>query len=366
MQEHERNTGIDLLKCISMAMVIVLHALSHGGLLDNAVGVRYAFLSLPEAAVYCAVNVFAMTSGYLLAEKSFKLSRILKLWLQVMFYSLAGLLLAIAFSAEQVTLKSVIKSLIPTLFGHYWYFTAYFAVAVFLPVLNRILHNENSLITVFCCLVVFSVLPTLVMQDPFKTGYGFSALWLAVCYLIGGYIRLHPNLIRISAKKALLFYGMTALGLWCAKVLIRMFALRIGFGTGLAYYLLQYSSPFVVAEACFLFVAFTKIRLHCRFTAKACLWLSECSFAAYLIHENLFFRQLFVSNKLIMLNALSIPAELAVILIGAACSFAAFASVDHIRLALFRICRIDALGVKADKAWSVLTEWMSRLEKGER
>lgn len=62
----EKNYGIDALRMLAMFMVVILHILIQGGVL-NASG---RFLSqyeagwLLESVAFCAVDVYALISGY--------------------------------------------------------------------------------------------------------------------------------------------------------------------------------------------------------------------------------------------------------------------------------------------------------------
>jgi surface polysaccharide O-acyltransferase-like enzyme len=62
----ERNYGIDLLRLISMLYVLVLHALGRGGLLDHTqrLSVQYQFGWFMQLWALCAVDIFALISGY--------------------------------------------------------------------------------------------------------------------------------------------------------------------------------------------------------------------------------------------------------------------------------------------------------------
>ena len=86
----KRNIGIDALKILSMFMIVILHILGQGGILATLpqFSMRYNISWLIEIMCLCSVNCFAITSGYLSAEKKYTYKGILNLWLQVIFYSL--------------------------------------------------------------------------------------------------------------------------------------------------------------------------------------------------------------------------------------------------------------------------------------
>lgn len=60
----ERNYGIDSLRLVAMFMIIVLHIMKHGGILDMARGIDFAIVWLIEAICCVAVNCYALISGY--------------------------------------------------------------------------------------------------------------------------------------------------------------------------------------------------------------------------------------------------------------------------------------------------------------
>ena len=85
--KETRNYGIDILRILSIAFVVTLHVLGHGGVLKNATGISFAASYGLEAAAYCAVDCFVIITGYCMCLKSFKSKRILSLWAECFFYS---------------------------------------------------------------------------------------------------------------------------------------------------------------------------------------------------------------------------------------------------------------------------------------
>ena len=71
-----------------MIMVIVLHVLGVGGIVHtvDATSPTYVPAWLLEFMAYCAVNCYALISGYVGVKSKFRLSGILALWMQVMFF----------------------------------------------------------------------------------------------------------------------------------------------------------------------------------------------------------------------------------------------------------------------------------------
>ena len=81
-----RNYGIDLLRIFSMFLIVILHSLGHGGVLSSTVinSSQYKFSWLLEIISYCAVDIFALISGYVSYtgnEKKTNYSNYFNLWL---------------------------------------------------------------------------------------------------------------------------------------------------------------------------------------------------------------------------------------------------------------------------------------------
>lgn len=88
IEVKERNLGVDLLKIVSMLMIVTLHMLGHGRILENLPFMSHSYRAawMLEIICYGAVNCYALISGFLLAHCNAR--KLFGLWLQVMFYSL--------------------------------------------------------------------------------------------------------------------------------------------------------------------------------------------------------------------------------------------------------------------------------------
>ena len=87
-----RNYGIDLLRIVAMYMIVLYHCLLLGGVINKATqigigSINYDISWLLDTLCYCAVNCYALISGYVGVKSKFKLQNIIKLWFQVLFYS---------------------------------------------------------------------------------------------------------------------------------------------------------------------------------------------------------------------------------------------------------------------------------------
>lgn len=86
----KRAYNIDLLRIIATMFVIILHVLGQGGILKNTSpdSITYYFAWFLEISALCAVNCFALISGFIMVNKSIRIKNVMNLWFQVVFYSL--------------------------------------------------------------------------------------------------------------------------------------------------------------------------------------------------------------------------------------------------------------------------------------
>ena len=87
---EQRNRGIDLLRMAAMWMVVILHILNKGGVLEAAAPMSAGreTARLLEIAAYCAVNCYGLISGYVGVGHRFRYSGAIALWLRAAFYTL--------------------------------------------------------------------------------------------------------------------------------------------------------------------------------------------------------------------------------------------------------------------------------------
>jgi len=96
------------------------------------------------------------------------------------------------FGIVDFNFNTLITFCFPAINSKYWYFTAYFCLFFFMPILNSALKNVDYKVlknTIFMIIIVISVLPFIYAGDIFLTRNGSSFVWLMILYLIGGFIK---------------------------------------------------------------------------------------------------------------------------------------------------------------------------------
>ena len=88
-EKSSRNYGIDMLRIISMIMVIILHIITKSNFLKmpQSISVKNETVTILRMLCFCAVNVYAIISGFVgYIKSSHKYSSLIHLWAQVFFY----------------------------------------------------------------------------------------------------------------------------------------------------------------------------------------------------------------------------------------------------------------------------------------
>jgi hypothetical protein len=280
-----------------MLMVIVLHALGHGGVLGKLTpfdGSYYIYETI-EAISFVAVNVFIIISGYYLCYSKFKIFRVVKLIGQVFFISLLIYLILVILKLEIFSIKNLFYSIFPVSTGQYGFVTNYIILCCMSPFINIMISNMSQKIfkrMLIIMLIFFCIIPNVFFfVDPLLINHGQSLVWFIILYLIAAYIRIHVDLNKINMNKLVKKYlAVTAI------IPLSKFCLDWGewliskkfLGSGIFYF---YNSIPVVASSILLFCIFTKINITKKMTQEVIKFLSEGCFYVYLIHDNPFVRE---------------------------------------------------------------------------
>lgn len=327
-----RVPGIDVLKIVSILMVSVLHILGQGGILSAASGIQSQVVWAMEAACYCAVNSFAIASGYVQSTRSApNLRRIVTLWLQVVCLT-CGITLVFKLLGQAVFDPLTIrKCLLPVLSGDYWYFTAYFVLCFFIPLLNRacaaLSNRELRQLTavIFGLACAGRITGFWGAMDFYRLNGGYSVFWLLLLYLIGAWLRRDSAVLhRIPGWGIALIY-VGAVGVARLEHLA---------DTGL--HLLRYDSPAILLSAAALVALFSRLTVSSSRLRNGLRQLSALCFGAYIVQCHWLVWD-WLKGRFSGLATLSPLVGLTAVLATALGLFTVCATVDFLRKACFSL-----------------------------
>lgn len=283
---YQKNEGVELLRIVAMFMIVMLHCLGQGGILDNAVkySLNYNVAYIFEFLCFGAVNLYALTTGYVCLCSKNKKSRLISLWFEVIFCSIAITFTFWLLPNYHIGKGTLLFSAFPLLTGKYWYFTCYVCVFLAAPFLNRAILDldriqlKKFIIFGYILLTVVSFLGYFQKGDLFRVSEGYSPIWLIFLYICGGYIRLY-GLGNFSNILFALSYLVFSIINYLGYVIIEFISDN--------YYnisvlnLKVYNSPFIFIASLSLFALFAnskKIKL-----GKIGIKIASASFFVYLL-----------------------------------------------------------------------------------
>ena len=343
----KRNYGIDFLRIISMFMVAVLHVLAQGGILRNAEPqtLKYWVAWLLEIASYCAVNCFALISGYVMYRTEHKVSRLLKLWLQTVFYTGLSLVFFCFFMPDVVGKRTILNAIFPITSTQYWYISAYFGMLILVPLFNMVIHHAEkkvfgtALLTAFAA---FCILPVVFQSNPYRLDSGYSLIWLSLLYLAGGYIHKYDVISKIKTSYA----WYTALAMlaisFLTKFVIEQFLHGVSFLQAYNNAFISFTSPTIVLIAVGLLIICCKLNFKPR-SGRAIGFLSSAALGVYLSHVNPLVWTHLIRDFAVSFLDYNCFSMVCLIILSAFLIFAAGIVIDLVRIKLFDLLGIHKL-----------------------
>ena len=284
----KRESSIELLRVISMLLIICHHFVcfrykSFGSL--GLVTLNNFMMSFFWNGGKYGVVLFSLITGYFMINSKVSLKKIIKLELQILFYTISIMLLFVILKGRVVTEREIELFFSPALEKTYWFYTSYLMLNLFIPIINFILLKLNKkqfivLLGILFCL--FVGVPTMFIHlNFFKEG-----IYLFFYYIVGAFIRLYMD--NRKEKKLFLvggivFYLFIIFSTFGVQYLSKFNSILLGN----MYYFTKISSALVFMSAVCLFMFFKNIKLK---ESKFINWLGSVSFGVYLFHEHPYMR----------------------------------------------------------------------------
>ncbi len=345
MSHPRREVGFELLRVLAMILIVTHHFLVHGGLRAGAeAGTVNAHIVWGiDAVSVVAVNCFVLVGAYFASGKPFKFSRVARIWLQVLFYSVGIYVVLGVIGVVDLSSIETLRSALPLLFNRYWFATAYVALLLLSPFLNRGLDtltpfHHRILVVLLSALMPawFVVLPFLPLDysSVIDTRHGYSVFWFVYLYVLASYVRRHNRRGLSPGAAALLFFiasGVTAAGPVLSGSLDRLY---------------WYSSPTVLAASLALFLFAKSLDIREGVFRRAILGLAPMSFGVYLISDNRMVRSVLYSRLLDTADYANEPSLVAYLVSWVLLTYLTCVLIDYIRQKVF-----GALGVERAMHW---------------
>lgn len=299
MKGKERQSNIELLRIVAMFMVVVLHYLVKGqaavSLVDNFTPLNMG-LWLIKAFCIITINVYVLISGYFLVEAQWKLSRVVSLWLQTLFYSIGIPIVCLFLGMEEMKQWGIydwVNVVFPIQMEHYWFITAYIILYLLVPALSTAVKHmtkEQHQWVIAGLLLVFSIPKTILPIYIPIDRYGYDFGWFICLFFIAAYIRLYGISCISHKKRAFTVYIVTVIGIWGISVICAALTRK---GFPLAYMMDMtycYNHLLVLVASVALFSAVRLVQIPKGRVSTLIGKIAPYTLGVYLLHENLALR----------------------------------------------------------------------------
>ncbi len=279
----QRLSNIELLRIISMLMILALHvnffllgSPSKAEINFNPLGAfSRTFL---EFVCIVAVNVFVLISGWF--GINVRKKGLLSFLYQILFFYLGIYLVFVLMGEKPFNLDGIEEAFFLKKTG--WFIKAYLCLYFLSPVLNMFVEKatERQLKLVLLSFFLFQSVYGWLYPDATKYfAGGYSAISFLGLYLLARYVRLYGKNFRIFNLKYQ--QDLVIFLVICLLETIFFIIFRVN-NLAFVSILWIYSSPFVIISALYLLLCFSKLNI----SSKSINRIAKSSFSAYLFHSS--------------------------------------------------------------------------------
>ena len=275
MVKEKRNSNVELLRIVSMNMVILMHGMQELQAFDlPEIGMLYKAI---KALCIVAVNVFVLISGYYYTKPKFRIRATLSLVLSTWSYTVLVALFRIVFTKGEYY-PSVID-ILPLLSRRYWFVNTYIGLSLLEPFLGKLsnsLKDKELLLLSMVLVGVFSVRPSLFPATwCLDSSGGYSLIWfISLFFSAAGIHRWN----RYLPSRKIITWGGYLFAALCVVLINEVIRDRLGNTYAQKYY--NYNNTIVLFESICLFAA--TIQMQPQYS-KVINFFAQHTFSAYIL-----------------------------------------------------------------------------------
>lgn len=281
-----KSSNIEILRIIAMLMIIAHHYCVHGIFNywhTNSTLTDYfnnVIVGIVAMGGKLGVDIFVLITGYFMIVSDCKFTKVVKLYLTTLLYSLLLLVIAYIYGEHHVPSRILNSSLFPFGGNAYWFITTYLMLYIFVPYLNKFILTSKK--TMLNSLMVVTTLLWVLIPTFTPASYCFSSLvWFIYLYFIGASIRLKSYASVFNNKQ--FFKNLFIVS--CIVLVVYAFVRCIGTDVNLwgVTKLARMQTIFIVSIAIYLFHYFKDLEIHYN---KFINQIAVSVFGVYLLHDN--------------------------------------------------------------------------------
>lgn len=286
--KKQRNANMDLLRIVSMLLIILLHSIDHSGVIEATITapitaqlwVRFTYM-----LTQVCVNCYVLISGYFLVSSRFRLQKLIVLWMEVVFYSLTIRVVFILAGYRTFSITSILSCFVPVFTGRYWFITIYFGLYLLFPFLNIAIKAMNKRQHTVLNILLFVLFSVMVSIHPsfagMKSGGGWGLAWFVVLYFAAAWFRLYYD--KTSKLLPVLIYIGGAVFIACGYVFVGS---KITIVRTFLDNLYRYDSVAAYVFSLCVLSFFINVKINSRIVNSIIVFIAPATFGVYLIHAH--------------------------------------------------------------------------------
>lgn len=339
-----RQSNFELFRLVALLFIIAHHFVLYGETPDSTSTINHIVYTIMFIGGKFGVNCFMLISGYFMITSKFSSKKIIRLVLEILFYSVVIYLgVCIINPEEYLSIKNFIDSFL--ILKSNWFFRVYLFIMLMSPVLNitiKCLSKQNHKKV----LIVFFFLITTVSTFPYLGNmYINQCVWFVYMYFVGSYIRKYS--IGFLEKKNIAFSFFAVF--YISAVILQMIITKYSWGKYLN--VKDSYSVFMFFASIGLFFYFKNINIG---SIKLINTLAAGAFGVYLIHDNDYMEEILWKDMLNVIDFYSsawfpVYALLTIISIYLVCCFIDFIRAHTVEKLVLKSKTLDKICCKFDK-----------------
>lgn len=347
LQRSNRIIGIDIVKIVAMFLVTILHIVGLGGVVEASDNTTSKLLlSFLYGVSFCCINLFALSTGFLYYGKKAKASRLLQLWIQVVFWAIfANIGPALYRQDVSILTETPFVRVFVVSFCAYWYFTSYVALFFFIPLLNNAIEKISEKQFIFLLTItsiIFCIIPFLFNKDLYRLYKGYSFVWIFYLYILGAGFNKFNYLERIKSKALIIVVIFSAIAIWILTFASAKYELTFfGVSYGNVYEHYNCLPTFLLSISLFLLIG--KIKIINTTLTKIIVAFSSSAFSVYLIQCNRSVWREFIENHFSFIAQYQ-PITVVALTLGISFAiYLSFSLLGYLQNLLFKILKVKAI-----------------------
>lgn len=290
---QERQANIELLRLISMFMLLFLHF--YGNLFHSSevyasqTGFWKNFPLAISSFTLLQVNIFVLISGWFGINTTPK--KIINFYLMCAFYGVLTYLISLCLGST-FAVKDLALSFMPFSFMKGWWFVkAYVCLMLLAPLFNKAIEymSKKEFIWVLCALTLINSYYGFFCKQAINSN-GENFMQLMYVYFIGRYLALHVHVDREKLRKWSAIFSMVSIALYAIVWMLN----DNYFHVVKSYTFMLRHNPWAMINSISIFLFFTTLSLK----STQINWLAKGVFPVYLIHTSIwiskYWREFFV------------------------------------------------------------------------